>query len=521
MIAQHLLVLLVVLPLIGAPLCLLLPSGRAAWLLAVAINGLVWWGAVLALQHLLTVGPLHYALGGWAEPWGIAYRLDLLNGLLVLLIGSVSWLVVIYAGPSASNELRATRITGFYGACLLIQSGLLGICITADVFNLFVFLEISALASYILISLGRERRALIAAYQYLILGTIGATFMLIGIGLLYAMTGTLNMADLALRLADVQGARSVHTAFAFIVVGLAIKLALFPLHQWLPNAYAFAPSAVSALLAAVATKVAIYALLRFVFTVFGVVFVFQGTPFGWVLLALALAGILSGSWLACFQRNAKRLLAYSSVTQIGYMVLGLSMASLSGLTASILHLLNHALIKGGLFMALGCVVYRLGSAELDQMRGVGRQMPWTMAAFVLGGLSLIGVPLTAGFVSKWMLLSASLERGWWPVTLFILAATLMAVIYIGRVVEVAYFRPPASAAEGQTPPARGLKEAPLILLIPTWLLVMANIYLGVDTRLTLGLASLAAAEVGAGLETIVPSAYGPAAVNPGVGAVLP
>lgn len=515
MISQHLLVLLVVLPLIGAPLCLLLPSGHAAWLLTVTISGLVWWGAVQALQQVLMAGPLAYALGGWAAPWGIAYRLDLLNSLLVLLIASVSWLVMIYAGRSAASELRASRITGFYSTCLLIQSGMLGICITADVFNLFVFLEIAALASYILISQGQQRRALIAAYQYLILGTIGATFMLIGIGLLYAMTGTLNMADLALRLVEVQGTRSAHTAFAFIVVGLAIKLALFPLHQWLPNAYAFAPSAVSALLAAVATKVAIYALLRFVFTVFGVAFVFQGTPFGWVLLALALAAVLSGSWMACFQRNAKRLLAYSSVTQIGYMVLGLSMASLSGLTASILHLLNHALIKGGLFMALGCVVYRLGSAELERMHGIGRQMPWTMAAFVLGGLSLIGVPLTAGFVSKWMLLSASLERGWWPVTLFILGATLLAVIYIGRVVEAAYFRQPKTIGD-----TGAVKEAPLSLLVPTWLLALANLYLGVDTRLTLGLAGLAAAELGTGLEDI-PSLVFHQEANEAAGGVVP
>lgn len=488
LISEHLIVLLVVVPLMGAPLCLVLPNNRYPWLLATAINGLLFFFAVLALRRVITSGPFSYSIGGWAAPWGIEYRLDLLNVMFVQLITAISTVVVFYAGRSVERELRESRISGFYAAYLLTVTGLLGITVTGDVFNLFVFLEISALASYVLISLGPERRALVAAYQYLILGTIGATFLLIGIGLVYSMTGTLNMADLALHLPPVQGTRTVHTAFAFIVVGLAIKLALYPLHQWLPNAYAYAPSAVSALLGSIATKVAIYALLRFVFTVFGVTFVFSDTPFGWVLLLLALAAILSGSWIAIFQRNLKRMLAYSSVTQIGYMVLGVSMASVMGLTAGILHVLNHALIKCTLFMALGCVFYRVGTIDLVSMRGLGREMPWTMTAFAIGGLSLIGMPLTAGFVSKWYLLSAALERGWWPAALLIVLATLLAVIYIGRVIEAAWLKP---AAAERAP----VEEAPLALLLPTWLLVFANIYFGLDTRLTLGMASVAASHL--------------------------
>jgi multicomponent Na+:H+ antiporter subunit D len=488
LIHEHLIALLVVLPMIGAPLCLLLPSQRLPWYLATTVCAGVFFLSAVALQQIATGEQLHYSLGGWAPPWGIELRLDVLNALLALLITSIAFMVVIFSGPSVRLELRGSRIAGFYTAYLLTLTGLLGITVTGDVFNLFVFLEISALSSYVLISLGNQSRALVAAYQYLILGTIGATFFLIGIGLTYAMTGTLNMADLATRLEDVHSTRTVHTAFAFIIVGLAIKFALYPLHQWLPDAYAYAPSAVSALLAAVATKVAIYALLRFVFVIFGASFVFDGTPFGFVLLGFALAAILVGSWVAIFQSNVKRMLAYSSVTQIGYIVLGISMLSVMGLTASILHLVNHAIIKGTLFMALGCVFYRLGSVNLTSMHGLGREMPWTMTAFVIGGLSLIGLPLTAGFLSKWYLLMAALDRGWWPVVLFVITATLMATIYIGKVVEAAWFKP---AQEGRSK----VREAPLLLLLPTWILALANIYFGIDSRLTLGMASVAAEQL--------------------------
>ena len=248
---------------------------------------------------------------------------------------------------------------------------------TGDAFNLFVFLEISSLSSYVLIAFGKDRRALTASYQYLVMGTIGATFVLIGVGLLYMMTGTLNMADLGDRLPAVMATRTARTALAFLVVGISLKLALFPLHLWLPNAYAFAPSAVTAFLAATATKDAVYVLLRFLFMVFGVTFAFETMPLGIILAVLGAAAILSTSAVAIFQDDIKRMLAYSSVAQIGYMILGLSMATVAGLTASVLHLFNHALMKGGLFLARGCVAYRLGSVRLGALAGAGYRMPWT------------------------------------------------------------------------------------------------------------------------------------------------
>jgi multicomponent Na+:H+ antiporter subunit D len=482
---QHLPVLQVVIPLLSAPLCLMLRNGRLAWLFTLAVSWLLLAGAIWLLEQVLAQGTISYALGSWPAPWGIEYHLDHVSAFILLIVSGISAVVLLFARESVAREIPKDRVSLFYALYLLCLTGLLGIVITGDAFNLFVFLEISAISSYALISQGKDRQALTASYHYLIMGTIGATFIIIGVGLLYMMTGTLNMQDLAMRLPAITDTRTVRTAFAFLSVGISIKLALFPLHLWLPNAYTYAPSVVTAFLAATATKVGVYVLLRFVFTIFGVTFAFQTMPLGSILLVLALLAVFSGSTAAIFQDNVKRMLAYSSVAQIGYIVLGISFASLTGLTAGILHLFNHALMKGALFLALGAVFYQLGSVHIDQMRGLGRRMPWTMAAIVTGGLSLIGIPLTVGFISKWYLVLAALESGIWPVAILILFGSLLAIVYVWRLVETAYFHEPTE--NGQE-----IREAPLSLLLPIWILIFANLYFGIDTSLTVGVANQAA-----------------------------
>ena len=480
----HLPVLLVVVPLVAAPIAALLNRPRLSWAVAVAATLWALYAALELLSQTMASGAIHYELGGWTAPYGIEYVVDAANAWVVVIVALIGALVTPYARASVEQEITEDRIPLFYAAFILCLTGLLGIAVTGDVFNVFVFLEISSLSAYALIALGSDRRALTASFQYLIMGSVGATFIVIGIGLMYVMTGTLNMADLADRLPEVSGTRTIPVAFTFLTVGITLKLALFPLHLWLPNAYTYAPSAVTAFIASTATKVGVYLLLRFFFTIFGVTFSFDVMQLDRILMPLALIAIVTMSLVAIYQENVKRLLAYSSVAQIGYMVLGISFASVLGLTAGILHLFNHALMKGALFMSMGCIMYRVGSVRLEQMNGLGRAMPWTMAAFVVGGLSLIGVPLTVGFVSKWYLVQAALEQGMWPVAGVVLLGSLLALMYVWKVVEVAYFR--------EVDPELGISEAPLSLLAPTWVLVLGNLYFGINASDSVGVATRAA-----------------------------
>jgi multicomponent Na+:H+ antiporter subunit D len=481
----HLPILQVIIPLMAAPICLMFKRTQLVWLFSLFASGLAFAVSILLLQQVMTSGVIIYELGGWQAPWGIEYRIDELNAFLLLIISGMSTIVLFAAQASIEKEIPKDKHIYFYVLYLLSLTGMLGIVATGDAFNVFVFLEISSLSAYALIAMGKNRQALWASYQYLIMGTIGATFILIGIGLMYQMTGTLNMYDLSQRLPEVAQTRTVFAAFAFVIVGVCLKLAMFPLHLWLPNAYAYAPSIVTAFFAATATKVAVYLLIRFTFSVFGISFSFTTIPLQTVFMALGLIGIFVASTSAIYQNNVKHLFAYSSIAQIGYMIVGFSLSTVTGLTATLLHMFNHALMKGAIFLALAAVVYRVGNVELNNFRGLGRQMPMTMAAIVIGGLSLIGVPLTVGFVSKWYLLVALIEQGWWPVAVLILLGSMLAVIYVWRIVEVAYFKEPID--KNLT-----VKEAPMSFLIPIWVLVIANIYFGIDTRLSVGVAEAAA-----------------------------
>lgn len=487
MISQNLPVLQVVVPLLFAPICVLLRRHKLVWGVVLLCCWASFVIATLLLQQVLTGGEIIYAIGGWDAPWGIEYRVDVLNAFVLLIITGIASIVITFARESVQNEISEDRIYLFYTAFLLHLAGLCGVVITGDAFNIFVFIEIASLSSYAMISAGRDRRALLAAFRYLILGTVGATFILIGIGLMYVMTGTLNITDMAERIRDVQDTRTIVSAFAFFTVGICIKFGLFPLHYWLPNAYTYAPSVVSAFLSGTTSKVFIYVLLRFLFMVFGVEYAFETMHLDIILMVAALLAIFSGSIAAIYQDNIKKMLAYSSIAQIGYMVLGISLVSVTGLMAGILHLFNHALIKTALFMSIACFFFRFDSVSLKDLRGVGRQMPWTTMAFVIGGLSLIGTPLTVGFISKWYLIVAALEKDWWWMAVLILLGSILAVIYIWKVVEVIYFQNGNSDSQTMT-----YKEAPLSMLIPVWVIIIANIYFGIDALLVTDISQQAA-----------------------------
>ena len=474
----HLPVLIVALPLAASVIVPLVSLASAPAAFAVACLTLVA-GAVAscaALSHVLAHGTLRYELGGWAPPWGIEYVLDPLSGGVAALITLVAVCVVVYAGPQ--DKGGPARGGMFHGLYLLLVAGLLGIVLTGDLFNLYVFLEISSLAAYALLASGGIRGT-VATFRYLIVGTIAATLYLLGTGYLYALTGTLNMADMALRLTAVMDTRAYGAAVVLVVVGLAIKAALFPLHGWLPDAYTYAPAAVTGFIAAVMAKVSAYALFRVLYFV---------TPadgasaqvlmlLGWV----SVVAVLAGSVLAMAQHDIRRMLAYSSVGQMGYIVLGMALGTPAALIGALLHLFSHAVMKGCLFLVVGGIRWRTGIYRISDYTGMGRRMPLTMAAFVVAALAMIGLPPTLGFFSKWYLLSGAVEAGAWLFVAALVLSSLLGVVYFFRVFEVAYLKAPAA---GQGTPPR--QELPLHMLAPILVLMAAVLVFGLLNQQVVG-----------------------------------
>lgn len=482
---EHLPALQVVIPLLGATVVAMTRRGGLAWFIALSISLLMPAIAITLLHQVFVNGVISYEIGGWEPPYGIEYRVDVANAFVLVIVSLIAALVLPYARLVVEKEVSEQNRAWFYSMYLLCLCGLLGIAITGDAFNAFVFLEISSLSTYTMIAMGRDRRSLVAAFQYLIMGTIGATLYIIGVGIIYVMTGTLNFADMAERIQNVSSVRPVLVALSFITVGLSLKIALFPLHKWLPNAYAYAPSVATIFLASTATKVAIYLLVRFYYTVYGPSIDFEAYSAAIVLVGLSLAAMFIASFVACYQKNIERMLAFSSVAQIGYITLGISFGVKTGLTGGLVHLVNHAFMKGALFMCTGAIMYRLGSVKLDDLAGIGRRMPVTMALFAAAGLSLIGVPGTVGFVSKYYLATAAIETGQTWLAFAIMLSSLLAVVYIGRVIEVAYFREP-------TAKVMMVEDPPASMLIPTVILVLACYYFGIDAELTSSTAAKAA-----------------------------
>ncbi|MEM1389647.1 MAG: monovalent cation/H+ antiporter subunit D family protein [Pseudomonadota bacterium] len=494
--AMHAPALVVVIPMLAGPFCAFLPNGRLAWIVSIIATGASTVMALVLLKQVQALpegGVISYAMGGWAPPAGIEFRIDALNSVVILLVCAMGFLSAIFAWPTVKAEIRRAKKAMFFGTFLICFCGLLGVASTADAFNLFVFLEISSLATYVLVALGagRDRRALPAAGNYLLLGTIGASLFVVGVGFLYGATGTLNMAELTVFMGEIPDSKAVMAGYAFIFVGLGIKAAMFPLHQWLPNAYAYSPSFITMFLAATATKVAIYALIRFLFTVFGLDFMFEGQSLIWVLMPMGIAAMLACSFQAIFQNDVKRTLAYSSVAQVGYILLGISLGTAAGVSAGMFHLVNHAIIKGALFMAVAAVVLAHKGTTLNDFRGLGRTAPLTMTAFGIAALSLIGVPLTAGFQSKFALVTALLESGWWWAALILMFSSVLAVVYMGRLLEIVFFRAPLN-------PNKPHDEAPALILMPLWVLALASVAIGIQGSFVAGLANDAAAALFAG-----------------------
>lgn len=470
-------VLVVAVPLLGALVASVLAVRfrGVAWPIATLCLGFSCAGSIRLLWLVHHGETIRYALGGWAAPAGIEYAVDGLNGIVLVMVATLGFLTCIWMRPTLAKELKSAARDGYVVILLLFATGSLGITITADIFNLYVFLEIASITSYVLVGLGRRRSALYAGYTYLVLGSIGATFILLGIGHLYMATGSLSMADISGILPGIYDSSVVRTAFAFLTVGLAIKMALFPLHGWQPGAYTYAPSSASLFMAATATKVAAYAYFRMVFTVFGPAFLIVVLPdLRDVVMVMALTAIVVGPLLAVRQGDMKRLLAYSSVGQIGYIALGVVLLNEDGVTGSIAHFWNHAAAKGALFCVAGTLVYATRRSRVEDLAGLGRTAPFTAVVLTVAGCSMIGIPFTGGFLSKFYLATGAIQADHVLVVPALLISSVLTAVYVWRMLQLAWFSPADT-----TPPVT--EEVPWAMRVPALVLAAACLVFGMST----------------------------------------
>ncbi|AQL41753.1 cation:proton antiporter [Halorientalis sp. IM1011] len=444
---------LVALPLVASVVVLFvgLVRSETGWPIA-ALAGLGQFGLAGYLGYrALTAGRISYVVGGFRAPYGIELVIDGLSAAVIVLIAAVSLGVLVYA------RTAGPRGNPFYATYLLLVGGLTGVVVTADVFNMYVFIEISGLTAYALVASGDSGRSAVAALKYLIVGTVGASLYLLGVGYAYIGTGTLNMADLSTKLADpaIVGHDSVlaTTAFAFIAIGLFIKTAVFPLHTWQPEAYAGSPDSVSGFISALVSTTFAYALIRISLTVFTPDFFAAVDPARTLLIVGAIVSIVAGSALAVSQSEIKRMLAYSSVSQFGLVLAGLAALNGTALIGAIVHLVGHAIMKGGLFLAAGLIATATGAREVHEYEGLSERMPYAAGAFAVLAFAMVGVPPAVGFVGKWYIAVGAVEAQLWPLAAVILLSTLLTLAYFARLVERMYFREPAAPddhAEGET-----------------------------------------------------------------------
>jgi multicomponent Na+:H+ antiporter subunit D len=412
-------------------------SARWIAIAALAVNAGL---SLYALVRVLEDGSHHTHMAGWPPPIGIEVLLDPLSAFIAATVAVVGLIVVAGAVEHSRAELPRRKLV-YYPSILLLMSGLMGITITGDLFNLFVQIEVASLAAYALVAAG-GRGAPRAGLNYLIIGSLGASLYLMGVGFIYAATGSLNMAHVATLLADADP-RLVLVGGLLIVAGLATKMGLFPFHVWMPAAYSRAPLAAAAFMAPLVTKVSAYALIRILFWVFAGGALAADDVLLEVVAWAGAAAVVLGSGLAFMQTDLRRLLAYSSVGQMGVVALGAGLASREAMTGAIMHIANDALMKGALFLVAGVALVRFdvrNVADLGRLRG---QAPWTMAVVIVAGLSLIGIPPLAGFFGKWYVLSGAIEAARWPFVAALAVGSLAAVGYVFRIIEPLFFQPPS------------------------------------------------------------------------------
>lgn len=439
-------VLLFLVPFVTAVAMPILCAKRRSWCRPLTMGALSVMVilAIMNLRVVLSEGSIEYAFGGWAAPLGIAWLDDPLAAIVALTMCAVALLSLVYGHAVVTPKLE--KSLPYYTLVLLFVASLVGIIFAADLFNIFVFLEVAALTGYALVGAGGGK-ALVYAFRYLILGSFGATIYLLGVSFLYAATGTLNMADLATRIPELITSTAVVGGLIFLFLGLSIKMALIPLHGWLPGAYANAPSAVAPLLASTVTKVALVAWVRIEYALIAPGTVVNHVPVLVLLEDIGIVAAIIGGALALVQTNIKYMFAYGGISHIGLILVGVSLGNSTALAGGLFYLINDAIMQATLFMIAGAALHYHGAQTLDDLKGVSNRSPWLTGALVVVAISMVGLPPTGGFFGKWNIVLGALEAQHYLAVFAVLASTLLTLGYFLRLFSCWFYQPITAQTE--------------------------------------------------------------------------
>lgn len=429
--------------------------------------------SILQLRQVIVSGPIHYVFGGYTIPYGIEFSIDTINAVIVVMVCLLGVLSCMFAF-NFDTKGDAVQVGGAYTMHALLVLGMVGMTMTGDVFNLYVFLEITSLTAYCLIAMGGSR-GVVSAFRYLLVGTVAATFYLLGVGILYSVTGTLNMRDMAACLSQGNNDSAMMMAMLLLIVSFGIKMAQFPFHGWQPSAYTHANTGARPLIAGAMGKIPAYAMFRYLYCIYGTGFKY----FRFILLVigiLSVCGMIYGSLRAMAQRDIRKVLAYSSVAQISYISLGFAIGTPLALAGSFLHMVGHAFMKGGLFFAAGAISWKYGTFDLNDFGRVYKKMPWTAGLLAVGALSMIGIPPTVGFFSKWYLAFGAAEAHQYVYIFVLVLSSLLNAIYFFKLIEKVFVQ--GAKSKRELHPNTAL-EVPISMMIPVVACILAILLLGV------------------------------------------
>lgn len=388
--------------------------------------------SILSIGIVKTNGTIVYKVGSWIPPIGIALVLDGLTSFMLVTINLIAFFITLY---SISYMARYTAKWKFSTLFLLMVAGMNGVIATGDIFNMYVFLEIAAIASYALVAFGIEHEELEAAFKYAVMGTVASAFILLGIIFLYSYTSTLNMADMGRVLLDKGPGRIIGFVVPLFILGFGLKAAIMPFHAWLPDAHPSAPAPISAMLSGLLIKVlGIYALMRVFFNILGV----SQTTY-YTLMVLGIISMSLGAFLAIGQEDIKRMLAYSSISQIGYIILGIGIATPLAIIGALFHLINHAVFKSLLFLNSGAIEYSTGTRDLKKMGGLNSRMPVTGVTSLIGSMSISGLPPLSGFWSKLIIILAAVQAKHYIMATIAALVSIVTLAYYLRLQKEAFF----------------------------------------------------------------------------------